>query len=310
MSEPTIFSDTFLAMGAHCDVVLPNMQAENAKEIFQLIKTEVEKLEQSISRFNPVSSIWELNAAPQNEWVSVPDTIWDLLTIAYDFYQMSNGAFDITAGPLYTLHINCEEPLKENIDETLIKSGFNQVKIDFEKQQIQFTQDGMEFDFSAIEKGYALDLLKPMLIEKGIKDCIVSFEEDVVLAMGTHPAGEYWPIGVRNQQNPNEFLHVFPVENQSVVSNGTVYIRDDGEGMKERLVISSADGELVKGRKTVSVKADSATLAGFLAQTWLILPENDRSVLADQLKNIEILEIEYLTDDIKTKHSILEGEKA
>jgi FAD:protein FMN transferase len=51
----------------------------------------------------------------------------------------------------------------------------------------------------------------------------------------------------------------------------------------------------------VSVKAESASLAAFMANVWLILPENDKSLLADQILNIEIFEAEYLADDIRTK---------
>ncbi|WP_346860115.1 FAD:protein FMN transferase [uncultured Draconibacterium sp.] len=308
MSDPIIFSDTFLAMGAPCDVVLPNVEESFAKKVFQQIKNEVEQIENAISRFSAVSSIWEINATPANTWVSVSDELWEILSICSDFYEMSNGAFDVTIAPLSLLWKENELPTEAEIGQALKKCGFDKLELDLEKHQLKFTEEGMELDFGSIEKGFVLDLLKPMLFDLGISNAIISFQEDVVLAAGTHPSGESWPLGIRNLRNPVEFNHVFAVSDQMVTTAGTVFIRDDGEGIKKRQIISPADGWLIDGDKTVSVKADSATMAQFISHIWLILPEEDKSILSDQFKNIEILEVEYLDDDIRTRLSILEGE--
>jgi len=309
MPEPTIFSDSFLAMGAPCDVVLPNVDEPFAKKVFQKIKSEVEQIENTISRFSAVSTIWEINAKPANEWIPVSDELWELLTICSDFYEMSNGAFDVTMAPLISLWTENETPNETEIENVRKKCGFDKIELDFDKHQIRFTVEGMELNFGSIEKGFVLDLLKPMLIDSGVKDAIISFQEDVVLALGNHPNGDYWPLGIRNHRNPIEFNYVFPVSNQMVTTTGTVFIRDDGEGTKRRKIISPASGLLIEGDKTVSVKSDSAIMAQFISHIWLILPENDKAILSDNFKNIEILEVDYLTDDIRTKLSILEGEK-
>ncbi|HYQ56539.1 MAG TPA: FAD:protein FMN transferase, partial [Draconibacterium sp.] len=96
MTEPTIFSDTFLAFGSHCDVVLPDVEAEEAKKIFQQLKNEIEQLENIISRFSLMSSIHDVNQTQKDIWIDVPAEFWEILTIANDFFQMSQGAFDVT----------------------------------------------------------------------------------------------------------------------------------------------------------------------------------------------------------------------
>jgi thiamine biosynthesis lipoprotein len=308
MTEPTIFSDTFLAFGSHCDVVLPDLEADTAKKIFQQIKAEMEQLESTISRFSLLSDIHELNQAGKGVWMDVSGELWEIITIASDFNQMSQGAFDVSLFPLQSLWVE-KETLDENeLREARQKCGFDKIELDIDNKRLRFKEEGVELDFGAIEKGYALDLIKPLLIELGAHDAIVSFEEDVVLALGNHPAGTEWPLGIRNQQQPNEFVHVFEVSGQTVYTTGTVYIRDDGEGMKTRKIISPATGLPVEGKRTVSVKADSATMAAFIANIWLILPENDKAIISNQLSNIEILEVEYSEDDVKTTTTIIEKE--
>ncbi|WP_372648449.1 FAD:protein FMN transferase [Draconibacterium sp.] len=308
MTEPTIFSDTFLAFGSHCDVVLPNLEADTAKNIFQQIKAELEQLESTISRFSLLSDIHELNQTEKDVWIELSGELWEILTIANDFYQMSQGAFDVTLFPVQSLWVEKKTVENNELEEAQEKCGFDKIELDHDNKRLRFKENGVELDFGAIEKGFALDLVKPLLIDLGVKDAIISFEEDVVLALGNHPAGTDWPLGIRNLQQPNEFVHVFEVSGQSVYTTGTVYIRDDGEGMKTRKIISPATGIPVDGKRTVSVKADSATMGAFIANIWLILPENDKAIISDQLNDVEILEVEYTDDDVKTKVTIIEKE--
>lgn len=306
MSEPTIFSDTFLAMGSHCDVVLPNVDADFAKKVFQQIKNEVEQLENNISRHSMVSSVWEVNNSPKNEWIELPAELWEILTISNDFYQMSSTAFDVTTTPLLALWLE-NEPDEKTLSATQQKCGFDKIEFNYENQRIRFLEEGIELDFGAIEKGFALDIIKPMLLDLGVKDAIVSFEEDFILAIGKHPSGENWPLGIRNQQKPTDFLHVFGTFNQTVSTSGTVFVKDDGQGMKDRIIISPESGRPVEGKRTVSVKADSATMGAFISHIWLILPDDDKEILTNQLQNIEILEVEYLEGDVKTKLDIIDN---
>ena len=136
---------------------------------------------------------------------------------------------------------------------------------------------------------------------------IISFEEEAVLALGKHPGGDDWPVGIRNLKQPEEFNHVFELSNQSMMTSGTAYLNFDTGEMNDRLIISPESGYPIEGRKTVSVKAGSALMAAFISHIWLILPEQDKSIIADQLENIEIFETEYISNDVKTKHTIIEG---
>jgi thiamine biosynthesis lipoprotein len=304
MSDSQIFSDSFFALKSTCDVVLSDVTQEFAEEIFQEVKAEMDQLESII---NPLadSPISVLNEAKKGEWLSVSDELWDILTIAYDFYQMSNGAFDVTVTPLVELWKYSESPSEKEIEEAKSRSGFDKVEFDFEKQKIQFKEDGIEFNLGALAKGIALDTIKPILLEKGINNAIISFGERSVLALGKHPNGDDWPIGIRNTIRPHEFVHAFLSSNQSVTTSGALLNVDEGSAKKKNHIISPATGLLVEENKTVSVKSDSATMGDFISTTWLILPENDKLILSEKLKNIEILEVDYLEDDLKTKLTIL-----
>ncbi len=304
MRGVSVFSDTFFAMGTRCDVVFTETGQELGQQLFQLVKSEVEVLEQRLSRFLPNSPISLLNRAEKNTWMDVDDDIWDILTICFDFYQMSNGAFDITAAPLINLWKESKTPTEKEIDSAKRISGFDKVEFDSEKQKIRFLVDGMEFDLGAIGKGVALDTVKSMLKNQRLKSGIISFGESSILALGSHPNGKPWPLGIRNNFQADEYVHVFSANNETITTSGTSIISDEGIPQQERKhIISPATGLPVEGENTVSVKSASATLGEFISTSFLILPENDKHILFEKLKSVEILEVEYFADgkDYKTK---------
>ncbi len=306
MNSQSIFSDSFFAMGTRCDVVFTTVETELAEHAFQLVRNEIEELENRISRYIPDSPLSEINSAGKNIWISVPDDLWDILTICFDFYQMSNGAFDITATALIDLWKSGRNPTEDEIEESKKITGFDKVEFDFENQKLKFREDGIEFDLGGIGKGIALDTIKPILNKEGIKDGIVSFGESSILALGNHPNGEKWPLGIRNSYDVNEFVHLFMAGNESVTTSGTILNTDSGDVVKRNHTISPVTGFPVEGNRTVSVKSESATMGGFISKTWLILPENDKNILAEKLKNIEILEVNYNEEnEYKTKLSLL-----
>ena len=309
MSEPKIFNDAFLAMGTQCEVVLLNISEEEARGVLAKVKQEVENIEERLSRFLPDSAINKLAASPVNEWVSVENELWDLLTVSYDFYQISNGAFDITAAPLVALWEENENPRQQDIEDTQLLCGFDKLEFDFDNGKIRFLQPGIEFDFGALEQAYALDALKPLLMEWGVKDAIVSFGEDTVLALGNHPGGNAWPIGIRNQMQPMDFVHVFDAVDQSISSFGEVEKPGIAEEATKTYTISPESGMAVKKPVTISVKSESALIGAFLATSWLILEENDRAILTENFKGVEVFEAIYLQDDIKTSLSIFSDQQ-
>lgn len=307
MSGPKIFSDSFVAFNQQCDVVLPDIDADRAKQILQKIKNETSRIELAASKFEAVSEIGQINTLPKNEWISVSEEFWKLLSISAEFYEMSNGAFDVSYGPLFDAWESDPELSIDKIQELKAACGFDKIEMNTENQCFRFLAEDMQLDFSALQKAYVLEMLVQLFEHEGISNAIVSVEEECVLARGLHPQGEAWPVGVRNLDAPREFVHVFSLNNETVCTAGTEYLDLKTGEVKFRKLLSPESGQIVEGRKTVSVKAQSALLATFISYIWLILPESDKELVAGQLNEVEILECEYLDDDVKTKHTLIGG---
>lgn len=305
MNNTNIFQNSFLAFGSRCDVVFTNVDQSFAVELFQLVKKEIERVEQRLDAFSPGSSVFELNRAGNDIWISVDDDLWEMIALCYDFYLVSNGAFDVAAAPLVNLWKKGQVPSSKQIEAAKQKSGFDKVELDPETQRIRFKVDGVEFDFGAIGKGIALDFVKPVLEKEGVKNAIISFGESSILALGTHPNGENWPLGIRNPKKMNDYVHVILASNKTVTTSGSILYNGEGQVIAINRVVSPESGLPVSENKIVSVKSESAAMGDFLATAWLILPENDKQIVADKFKDIEILEVDFdENSDYKTKLTI------
>lgn len=309
MPETEIYSDSFPSFSATCNLVFTGLTADSAKSVLQKIKIELEQLENILSPLSLISDVNKLNQASAGTWVEIDPVLTDVLLLCTDFYAMSNGAFDVCTGPLYNLWEKGMDVDAKELKTVKEKCGFNQLELDPENNRVRFLSNGMKLDLRAIDKAYAIDIMRSLLIENKVSNCIISFDEEVILALGYHPSGEAWPIGVRNLTDQEDFLHVFQSSNLTTVNSGTIVFDNDSGQAIRKLVISPESGLPVEERETVSVTASSASFAAFLAHIWLILPEHDQSIVAEQLSGVEIFEAGYLDDDIKTKLTLFNDEE-
>ncbi len=308
MFKNTVFNQSFFAMGTRCEVVLINTGQELAERTFQELKKEVDLLENLMSRFIWNSPLNCLNQEKAGIWIGMPQELWNIIEVCRDFYNKSGGVFDVTAGPLINLWKNRPDgsvPSESEIEQARETSGFDKIDFDEAGRKILKKRDGIEFDLGAIGKGIALDRMKSKLIDSGIKQAFISFGESSVLAMGTHPAGSYWPVGIPNALNPEEILHVFEASDMVVTTSGTLLNSSYRSASVRQHIINPVTGFPVNERKMVSVRSTSATLGEFLSTTFLILKGEEKNALLKKIKKIEILFINYKSDNDLEKEFII-----
>jgi len=299
MAGIPVFNQSFFAMGTRCEIVLVNTGAELAERTFRLISNEVIGLENLMSRFIPGSALVLLNEGKAGQWLPVHDELWDILIVCRDFYNRSSGLFDVTAWPLIHLWKNRSagsSPDESEISYARSLSGFDKLEFDPVSKRVLKKTDGVEFDLGAIGKGIALDRMKKRLTENGIKQAFISFGESSVLAMGTHPAGEYWPVGIPNALKPQENLHVFKASDQVITTSGTILNSSFRHDVIRQHIVNPVSGLPVTEMKMVSVKSSSAVFGEFLSTTLLIMNFGERKEFLPKIKKTEILIINYNSD--------------
>lgn len=164
-----LYKDAQVMMGTFVEVISPEKKA--APIVFQ----EIKRVDNLLSKYKPESDISRINRFGKLR-VSA-DTMY-VLRRAKEFYLLSDGAFDISVGPLIDLWGFTERkyhlPNKEEIRKVLGVVGFDKIILNDGDNMIEFSVRGMKIDLGGIAKGYAVDCAVRKLVEAGVRDCLIN----------------------------------------------------------------------------------------------------------------------------------------
>jgi FAD:protein FMN transferase len=150
---------------------------------------EIPYSEGLLSAYLPTSELFLLNHTAGTRPVPVSYPMMQFLTEARRLSQETNGAFDITVGPLLDLwgisKDGGEPPTEAQIQATLQSVGAEKIVLNDEKQTVTFLHPTMRLDPGAIGKGWAIDRVTEMLREMGVTRALLHGGTSTVAAIGT-----------------------------------------------------------------------------------------------------------------------------
>ena len=169
-------------------------ESPNGKDLHEEIKHKLNGYNKIFSTFDSTSVISKIN---NNQPVEPDEIFLACFNRAMEISEITNGAFDITAGPMVNVWgFGPEERRKmtpDKIDSLKKITGYKKVQhID---GRIVKENPNMKLDMSAIAKGFTSDLIGNFLSEKGCENYMVEIGGEVV-AKGKNEKGRTWTIGI------------------------------------------------------------------------------------------------------------------
>ena len=152
--------------------------------------------------------------------------------------------------------------------------GFDQVLLTEEDKSIFFFSESLHIDLGGYGKGYALAKIRELLEENGIGKALVNFGNSSVLAVGTHPCGEYWPVGLDNPFT-KERIADLKLSDSSLSISGNM-------PSHPRHIVNPHTGTFVEDKKMVSVVAKDPVVAEILTTAFMICGDERVPVIASQ----------------------------
>ncbi len=157
-------------------------------------------INQSMSTYIPDSELSVLNTSIKEQWQPVSSDLLYVLSLSQKISHLSSGSFDITVAPLVNLWgfgpkaQRSKIPSEETIASVRASVGFKNLSLDLESKSIQ-KPAGLALDLSAVAKGYAVDALAAVLLEKGYTNFMVEVGGELYL-LGLNGRGSTWTIGI------------------------------------------------------------------------------------------------------------------
>lgn len=284
-------------MGTACIITVYADNEKEARAVADAAFDEMARLESIMSDYiqvYPDSELLQLaKHASENakDARAVSDDLWPVLVRSVKVYDVTDGAFDITAKPFINMWRTSRErkelPPKTAIDRMRPFVGMQHLVLDEDKQTARLAMPGAWLDLGGIAKGYIADRALDVLKARGLTIAQVQAGGD--MALGDAPPGlEGWPINVADfpRQDGAQGLS-FWHKNGGVSVSGDAFRFVEIQGVRYSHVIDPRTGLGVTGSRYCCVKGPSAFATDAAATVGCILDEDAFKKALKKLSDIE-----------------------
>lgn len=268
-------SRTEVHMGVEFEVVLYAPSVEQGEAAAKAAFERIAKLDQLLSDYNLDTELSKLSAsAPTTMPVPLSPELCAVLTASQSLAAESEGAFDVTIGPLTKLWRRArrqkELPPADMLRAALAAVGHKNLVVDPARQTAQLKVPRMRLDLGGIAKGYAVDEALKALAQRDIRRALVRASGDIV-AGDPPPDAPGWKIGLA-PLNPEETPKVFvSLKNQAISTSGEARQHLVVDGRRYSHLIDPRTGEPLHGRMSVTIVAPRCIDADGLASAVAVL---------------------------------------
>ncbi len=173
------------AMACRFEITLPGEDSRHIQAAREALD-EIDRLEDVLSVFRDTSEVAEVNRAAGERPVAVGRHLRTLLEQCQTLHRETEGAFDVTSTPLSRcwgfLRRQGRLPTAGAIEAARGSVGMTHVALD--DRGVRFTRPGVEVNFNAIGKGYALDRITELLRRRGVERALLSAGGSSLRAIG------------------------------------------------------------------------------------------------------------------------------
>lgn len=174
---------------------------EKAQKSIDAAFEKIFEIDRLANRYDPNSQLSKVNRLAGREKVKVDKELFDILQKSINYYRASDGAFDVTVGPLVDLWRTCAEansiPSDKQITDAKKLVGSDKLLLDSNDFSVRFAVEGMSLDLGGIAKGFAVDLAKDQMLKAGASGGFIAIGGEIG-CFGNTEDNENWTVGIQN----------------------------------------------------------------------------------------------------------------
>jgi thiamine biosynthesis lipoprotein len=302
------FRQTGIHMGVEFEVELYAAGDQQATAAMRAAFARIAALDKTMSDYDPVSELSRLSecssvppgTTPLNppataRPIVLSDDLWRVLEYSQELSRQSDGAFDVTIGPLTKLWRRArrqkELPGDERLAEARAAVGYQHLQLDRAAHTAQLLRPNMRLDLGGIAKGLAADEALAEIKKSGISRALVRASGDI--AVGDPPPGEAgWRIGIaplNPDDPPKRFVRL---ANRAISTSGDARQHLIVAGRRYSHIIDPRTGQGVSGRSSVSIIAPRGMQADGVATAVSVLGSEQGLSLVARMRDVELLMVD------------------
>jgi len=246
------------AMGATYTVAIYGTDRVAMEAAVDAALDEAQRLDRLLSNYRPQSEWSVVNRSAAAGPVKVSPELFQLLAACLVYSRESEGAFDITVGPLMKIwgfyKSSGHVAPKSDVQAALTKVGYRHIHLDEAAQTVWFDRAGVEMDPGGIGKGYAVDRMVEVLKAKGVERALVAGSSSSIYGLGAPPdQPEGWEVSIRDPHNPRRGVAQVYLKDMSLSTSGSYEKFFEADGRTYSHIMDPRTGYPAQGTVSVSV---------------------------------------------------------
>ena len=235
------------------------------------INTRLEEVNRQMSTYRDNSEITQFNRSRSTDWFGVSSDFAYVLHIAREISTWSDGAFDVTIGPLVNLWgfgpnaIPDHIPSPDSIATYRALVGYKKILIDLSAPALKKELPEIYCDLSAVAKGFGVDRVASYLDSLGINHYFIEIGGEL-RTKGHNHLRQLWRIGIASPAGPGELQKALALNNMSMATSGDYHNYFERDGVRYSHTIDPRTGRpITHALASVSVINKSCAYADGLA---------------------------------------------
>ena len=276
-------------MGTTYSIKIYSKKYVNSSNLKEIIENKLNDISSIFSTYHDSTEISKINLSNSNKFILSSDLSFVLSKAIY-YSELSDGLYDLTVFPLVDLWgfgptIRNSKPKESEINDLLKNVSYKNISIN--NNELFINNSDTYIDLSSIAKGYAVDIISKLLLEKGFSNFMVEIGGEV-RCNGKNNENE-WIIGIINPYNENDLIKT-NIVNKSMATSGnynnfTIY--DDNS--YSHIINPKTGWPIINNIISATVIADDCIDADAIATILMLLPSEKGMKLIDKMENVEAL---------------------
>ena len=258
-------------MGTSYSVKYLNNSSQNIEEVKLNISAILETVNAQMSTYLPDSELSRFNSLKDTSWFSVSDDLAFVLQESLDICRLTNGALDITVGPLVNLWGFGPEnkptiiPSDSEIEQALQLVGWENISVTLDPPAVKKKLPNIYCDLSSTAKGFGVDKVSDYLVSFGIKSYLVEIGGEL-RAEGKKSIDKEWRVGISKPDNNSSLQEVITLNNNAMATSGDYWNYFEENHVRYSHTIDPKTGRPIKHKlASITVFAGTCLLADGLA---------------------------------------------
>ena len=250
-------------------------------EVRRQVEAILDEVDRQMSTYRGDSDIERFNRLPTNSCQTMPSPLLELVSVGEQLSQQSEGAYDLTVGPLMNLWGFGPQARGEQVPSAQAlalarqRVGYGHLRIEGD----QLCKDAaVEVDFDSIAAGYTVDRIAAMLQAQGIDSFLVEVTGELK-AVGRKLDGSAWKIALEEPRDDRQVLErVIELDGYGVSTSGDYRNYFEQDGQRYSHTFDARTGAPVRHQLASVTVIDRSTLMADGVSTLLLILGPERGL--------------------------------